>query len=43
MSKLGTKLFLTRRMEIVPDTIRGNKQLPTMRDAVEGHKTEVAA
>ena len=43
MSKLGTKLFLTGRMEILPATIKGHKQLQTMLDAVEAHKKEVAA
>jgi hypothetical protein len=43
MSKLGTKLFLTGRMGIVPETIRGRKQLQDMLDAVEAHKKEVAA
>ncbi len=43
MSKLGTKLFLTGRMEMVPATIRGRKQLQTLLDAVEAHKKEVAA
>jgi hypothetical protein len=44
MSKLGTKLFLTGRMELVPATIRGRKQLQTLLDTVEAHKKkEVAA
>ena len=30
-------------MVIVPDTIRGRKQLDDMLDAVEAHKKEVAA
>ena len=43
MSKLGTKLLLTGRMGIKPETIRGRKQLQDMLDAVEAHKKEVAA
>jgi heterodisulfide reductase subunit C len=43
MSKLGTKLFLTGRMEIVPATIRGRKQLQTLLDTVEAHKKKEAA
>jgi len=43
MSKLGTKLFLTGRIGIVPETIRGRKQLQTLLDTVEAHKKEVAA
>jgi hypothetical protein len=41
MSKLGTKLFLSGRMEIMPASIRGRKQLQVLLDAVETHK-EVA-
>jgi heterodisulfide reductase subunit C len=43
MSKLGTKLFLTGRMRMVPETIHGRKQLQNLLDAVEAHKKEVAA
>jgi heterodisulfide reductase subunit C len=44
MSRLGTKLLLTGRMGIVPETIRGRKQLQDMLDAVEADKKkEVAA
>jgi heterodisulfide reductase subunit C/quinone-modifying oxidoreductase subunit QmoC len=44
MSRLGTKLLLTGRMGIVPETIRGRKQLQVMLDAVEADKKkEVAA
>jgi heterodisulfide reductase subunit C len=41
MSKLGTKLFLKGRMEVLPASIRGRKQLRVLLDAVETHK-EVA-
>jgi len=44
MTKLGTKLFLTGRMELVPATIKGRKQLQILLDTVEEQKKkEVAA
>jgi len=43
MAKLGTRLFFTGRMGIIPERIRDRKQLQTMLDAVEAHKKEVAA
>ncbi|MBZ5668464.1 MAG: 4Fe-4S dicluster domain-containing protein [Acidobacteriia bacterium] len=42
MSKLGSKLFFSGRMGLVPESIRDRKQLQTLLDAVETHK-EVAA
>ena len=42
MSKLGTRLFFSGRMGLVPESIRDRKQLQTLLDAVETHK-EVAA
>jgi quinone-modifying oxidoreductase, subunit QmoC len=42
MSKLGSKLFLSGRMGLLPESIRDRKQLQTLLDAVETHK-EVAA
>lgn len=42
MSKLGSKLFFSGRMGLVPESIRDRKQLQTLLDAVEMHK-EVAA
>jgi|ERR1039458_9876664 quinone-modifying oxidoreductase subunit QmoC len=42
MSKLGTKLFFSGRMELIPASIRDRKQLQTLLDTVEAHK-EVAA
>jgi quinone-modifying oxidoreductase subunit QmoC len=42
MSKLGTKLFLRGRVEVIPESIRDRKQLQSLLDAVEAHK-EVAA
>jgi hypothetical protein len=43
MSKLGTKLFVTGRIGLLPESIKGRKQLQTMLDAVEAQKKEVAA
>jgi heterodisulfide reductase subunit C len=43
MSKLGTKLLLTGRMGILPETIRDRKQLQNLLDDVEAHRKEVAA
>jgi len=42
MSKLGSKLFFSGRMGLVPESIQDRKQLQTLLDAVETHK-EVAA
>ena len=42
MSKLGTKLFLSGRMVMMPESIRDRKQLQTRLDAVEKSR-EVAA
>jgi heterodisulfide reductase subunit C len=42
MSKLGTKLFLRGRMEIIPASISNRKQLQTLVDTVEKSR-EVAA
>ena len=43
MSKLGTRLFLAGRMEMMPASIQGRKQLQTLLDTVEAEKKEVAA
>jgi hypothetical protein len=43
MTKLGTKLLLTGRMGIIPETIRGRKQLQIMLDAVEADKKKELA
>ena len=43
MSKLGTKLFLTGRMGIIPESIHNRKQLQKLLDTVEAEKKEVAA
>jgi len=42
MSKLGTRLFFSGRMGLLPESIRERKQLQTLLDAVETKK-EVAA
>jgi len=43
MSKLGTKLFVTGRIGLLPESIKGRKQLQTMLEAVEAQKKGVAA